>query len=260
MDYINMRSRSHCPARHLVAWSAIPLLVLGASANAALLDLSAWSAVAYDGTGGTTTNPDWVLESGNTMVRQKENAKSSVFLSDFSIDHSIVAGIAGTFEVKTSDDDDQVGFVFGVQDPGAGTDLASYYLFQWKAGTSPKTGAAIRKLINSTPLDADLEGTTDTATSTILERDENLAWSDFVEYSFAVTFNSLGFNLTVSEGLSEIINWDIADTTYTGGQVGFFNSSQNEAVYSMQLVPIPAAAYLFASALGLLGWMRRKSA
>lgn len=42
--------------------------------------------------------------------------------------------------------------------------------------------------------------------------------------------------------------------------VGNFVSGVDGTQFTYQVVPVPAAAWLFGSALGLLGWMRRKSA
>jgi hypothetical protein len=47
----------------------------------------------------------------------------------------------------------------------------------------------------------------------------------------------------------------------TGSLEGVFNTTSTvEITYTYSPVPIPAAAYLFASALGLLGWVRRRQA
>jgi hypothetical protein len=243
----------------------VPLLAAG-PASAALLNLSGWNSVAYSGTASTNTSPVWALQPGDTQVNQTANSETTVFVSDFSIDQTIVSQISGTFQ-STGSDDDQIGFVFGVQDTTA-TSL-DMYLFQWKASNPEKIGASLRRLVDvdiysnppDNPDDAFEVRMPTTPGVTVLQIVEDLAWTMNELYTFDVAFNGGGFNILVRDSMmAEIINWDIADTTFTSGKIGFYGSSQsaNYTMNSFQPVPVPPAALLFMSALGLLGWVRQR--
>ena len=57
----------------------VSLLTAAAGANAAALDLSGWSPLTLTYTGGQPAG-NWVLESGNTAVKQTVNADPSFYL------------------------------------------------------------------------------------------------------------------------------------------------------------------------------------
>ncbi len=71
-----------------------------------------------------------------------------------------------------------------------------------------------------------------------------------------------------TDNMDGTITIDLWDSTYTdcandGGCTPGANSSDVFAqwrVNAIQVVPVPAAIWLFGSALGLLGWLRRKTA
>jgi len=65
-------------------------------------------------------------------------------------------------------------------------------------------------------------------------------WSSTLNGAFPYFFNFLDGTFTLAVKATKIAAWAVHD-----GDVG--------------VVPVPAAAWLFGSALGLLGWMRRKA-
>jgi len=81
---------------------AIPLLAIGFSANAAPIDLSSWSELTLDYTGGQPPG-NWVLESGNTAVVQVVNADPSFYLNNV---NQTSYSMNGSWEVLTGSDND----------------------------------------------------------------------------------------------------------------------------------------------------------
>lgn len=252
--------------------SGLFALLCSAGSYAAYVDLTGWTSHTYSFGGSAATN--WLVDplgvADNTLVRQTENGRATTFLSDYSLDHSVDPGFSGLI-LPLGNDDDQIGFVFGVQS------TEQLYLFQWKqCGFGPsgdcqnsgaEQGAHLRRVDTllgdgaGSLTNADFEGSGDTNNSTVLARDvTQTPWVNGAEYRFGVVFNPGGFTLTILENGAELFNWSIADTTFTDGQVGFFNASQADTDYRMstEVIPLPAAAILFSSALAVLGWKRRR--
>ncbi len=84
------------------------------------------------------------------------------------------------------------------------------------------------------------------------------------------TFGVLGAVVDNSAGLDFTLLWSIEADTGSGWQsiqsVLQHNTHDGDSVssiatgfYSVATVPVPAAVWLFGSAIGLLGWMRRKT-
>ncbi len=112
------------------------------AAEAAPIDLSSWSALTLDFPGGQAAG-SWVLEPGNTAVKQVVNADPSLYLNNL---NQTSYSMQGSWQVlETGGDDDYMGFVFGYQNS------SNFYLFDWKQstqayeGTNATEGMTIKK-------------------------------------------------------------------------------------------------------------------
>ncbi|NND36689.1 MAG: hypothetical protein HKN81_06075 [Gammaproteobacteria bacterium] len=225
------------------------------------IDLTSWSTAGYGSGFGGVNAPSWELydaftgdPAGTTEANQERGgAWTSILLSDFSLTHAATPGISGTLGLATTVDDDQIGLVFGYQD------LEHLYLFQWKRGgsidcatTNVRRGMTIRRVDvqPATPLtEADLEWCGDTVNSTILAENDTRWFTDTI-YDYSVTFLPTGFRFTLRDGATVLADWVINDTTYTSGNVGFYNSSQADSRYTMNQVTSDVRVELVEVALG----------
>lgn len=191
---------------------------------------------------GSQPRANWTFHNGNTEARQNVNSRASALLLNEPLE---AEKIAGSFRVATSSDDDFIGFVFGWQDP------THFYIFGWKQADQVGFGDAgmFVKVVNS---DVPLTGgevwsvgdNGDRATE--LYRND-IGWSDFVEYGFSLEFDQRGeFRITVSEGNEILDSFNIVDDTYSDGQFGFFNFSQEHVYYQgFRRSPIEDPSYVY---------------
>ena len=208
---------------------------LSAAAYAEKLDLSSWSVVNYP----VQSQPDgnWILSNNNTTVTQTMNVDPSIYLNNL---NQTAYVMEGTWQVKTSGDDDFMGFVFGYQDE------THFYLMDWKQrgqfssgyGTAEE-GFTIKKIAAASKADLTAEdfwSSTDTDNMTILATNygEGNGWADNTLYKFTLTFTNTGFSITVEDESGTTTLWDVSvsDTSYTYGQFGFYNFSQSSVEYN----------------------------
>jgi hypothetical protein len=247
-------------------------------ANAAPVDLTSWSPLTLNFPGAQPAG-NWVLGGGNTEVTQTVNADPSFFLNNL---NQTSYSIDGSWQVLTSSDDDFMGFVFGYQDS------SNFYLFDWKQseqndvydGSDANEGMTIKRYSGATG-----DGLTDLSLGAFWENvnaasftglDEILAsnhggdkgWIDKRLYEFHLDFNlSPGeIHIEVVDTVTTGVLWDVTvnDSTYTAGEFGFYNFSQEDVRYAGFeqeggiIVPEPTTILLLGLGLAGLGFARKR--
>lgn len=221
--------------------TALIAVVLGGvslTTQGAEINLSTWSALTLDFSGGQPAG-NWVLGSGNTSVTQTVNADPSFFLNNL---NQTAFKMDGSWRVTTASDDDFMGFVFGYQNS------SRFYLFDWKQGTqssyggNASEGMTVKKYAGSTGnglVDLSLgefwENQVSLGDMTVLAKNHSstAGWADNTLYDFHLDFNTTPgqFTIVVNQGSTELWNVTVNDSTYTGGQFGFYNFSQERVEY-----------------------------
>jgi hypothetical protein len=251
---------------------------LSISASAAFADpinLSSWSALTLNYPGGQGAG-SWVLEPGNTAVKQVINADPSFYLNNVNQTHY---SIDGSWQVlETGGDDDYMGFVFGYQNS------SNFYLFDWKqsaqgyVGRTAAEGMTIKRFTGATGnglVDLSLEEFWENQVSfgdmTVLARNQTgtNGWVDNRLYNFHLDFNlNPGeIHIVVRDGAVTLWDTTVNDTTFGGGQFGFFNNSQQDVRYAgfvqtgglpVTPVPEPETYALMLAGVGAVAWAARR--
>lgn len=220
----------------------IPLaLCAGAGSTlAAPIDLSSWQQLTLNYPGGQGAG-NWVLEPGNTAVRQTINADPSFYRNNVNQGSYTLEGSWQVLE--SGGDDDYMGFAFGYQNS------SNFYLFDWKQGTqgyvgrTAAEGMTIKKFTGATgngltdlTLEEFWENQVSFGDMTVLATNHSstAGWADNTLYTFRLDFNTTPgqFRVQVLEGATTLWDQTVVDSTFTSGQFAFFNNSQQNVRYA----------------------------
>lgn len=179
-------------------------------------------------------NGDWKVQTNPNDVMQRKNGDPTSYISEKGYE---LNSFKGNIKVATSDDDDFIGFIFGVPEKGA--DLSkpenSYYLVSWKQGNQNGAvrGFVLAKVtgpMNTIPWAHQNSGPGYKVLSTNL----GSGWGDNKAYEFQLDVRPDHFTLSV-DGIEKM---SVAGTFHKG-RVGFYNNSQGSVIYSQvkQLYP-----------------------
>lgn len=213
---------------------------LAATTHGAPINLTSWSPLTLNYPGGQPAG-NWALQPGNLSVIQTINADPSFFLNNL---NQTAFTIDGSWRVnERGGDDDYMGFVFGYQNS------ANFYLFDWKQGSqnyvgrTAAEGMTVKKFTGGTgnglvdlSLDELWENQVDYGDMDVLATNHGSTkgWLDQTLYDFHLDFNVVPgqFSIVVKQGATELWNTTVVDNTFTGGQFGFYNYSQQEVEYA----------------------------
>jgi len=201
----------------------LPFVLEPAAGNGEPVDLNLWNFI--DLGIGSQGKAKWTINTDGTQADQTVNARASVLLSDFDVATDQMSGI---WRVRTTSDDDFMGFVFGWQNQ------YQYYLFDWKENTqnSALRGMSV-KVINLAPDGSEgkpnLWGTYNATVDTLYHN--SIRWYPHTDYDFTLTFHPGEFTITVKQGATVIDSFTLQDDTFLSGQFGFYNYSQHAVRY-----------------------------
>ena len=222
------------------------------------VDLSTWSQRSVSG------GSAWVVSSGNTEVRHDNNAFVSFFVNP---DPKQDFTLRGTFEVQSTNDDDYIGLVFGYETPDSSSAANDYdfLLFDWRQSSQSFRGGQASEGFRLLDVDCSYDTSRDNTTNSgtvgscdfgtffttqtgsaagydVLATNfgSTLGWADNVEYEYELRYSADSVKVTITGGTGvfqnglaaiEVSAADVGLTRFPDGLYGFYNNSQQSAVY-----------------------------
>lgn len=197
---------------------------------------------------GSLSTGQWNVSTGGNSVEQNLNNASTWFTSQNDFFNVM---IQGSIQVNTSTDDDLVGFVFGYQNPiGALTTPSSTtiksFFFDWKQASQSFVGMQCNEGYALYEVDGLFDFTNTVSFGSgivypefwervnspilnVLDTDygNNKGWNDFQLYDFQLKYTADSIVIWI-DGLRIFEE----SGCYEPGKFGFYNNSQDQAIYS----------------------------
>ena len=223
-------------------------------ANASLIDLTTWE---NDGQGS------WAVQGvNNDSVIQSINGQPTVFFKDGNLARN--TAISGEITVKTTGDDDYIGFVLGYSDNELLSNSSDYWLIDWKQGNqgSASRGLALSHVTNGASGNFwnHSNGVSEIARGSVLG---NTGWLDNTKYTFDIIHTASLIQVSVNGNVElSVTAADAGVAEFTNGAYGFYNYSQSQVLYAgleerkVESIPEPTSLAIFA--LGVLGLSSRR--
>ncbi|MBB1372624.1 conjugal transfer protein TraN [Pseudoalteromonas sp. SR45-4] len=190
------------------------------------IDLTTWSS--------TDSNGLWEIQEDPNDVIQRWNGAPTTFSSDLEYKYN---SFKGFITVQTKEDDDFIGFVFGV--PPKEVDLSntnnSHYLLSWKKkGQKGAQSGIVLAEVSIALEQIPWAHQTNAPGYKVLGTSLGEGWERWKEYEFQLDIQPDKFTLTI-DGVEKLS----VDGEFNQGRIGFYNNSQEDVKYSkiQQLYP-----------------------
>lgn len=216
-----------------------------AEADLNYVDLSNWEQK------GDPNDGTWDVQEGSRSLIQTINGNPTYYVSP---DEEINKVFQGTIEVKTTGDDDYIGFVLGYNEKTInGEDFEEYILFDWKQADQNPAKEGFRlayvKESQSNPFSSSHGGTDDPfwvnekeinsgaegqnenvfdKLDTKFKDEGGFGWADNTKYYFKILYTETRIRVVI-DGM-EVFD---VEGNFKPGKFGFYNYSQEQVEYGM---------------------------
>lgn len=183
------------------------------------VDLSVWES--------EDSNGNWEIQTSANDIKQTWNGGPTAYLSDKEYEYN---SFKGFITVETKEDNDFIGFVFGV--PPKGTDLSnrenSFYLISWKQGGQKGAAAGlVLAEVSGSLSEIPWAHNTSNAHYKVLATNLGEGWKDNQSYEFILNIEPDRFTMKINGEEKLSLN-----RNFHSGRIGFYNNSQENVRYS----------------------------
>ena len=229
------------------------VMCMNAPVQAGPVDLNTWSDEPPGAGSWSVGGP------GGSFVDQSTNGSPTFFRGSLS---ALNQTLTSKIEVRTTGDDDFIGFAIGFDAGDANNASADYLLLDWKQrNQSPAVvGLAVSRVRGLRTSNNDFWQHVNSVEE--LARATNLGstgWADNTEYEFTINFTANSLQVLV-DGVEEFnfLAADVGDgTAFDGGNFAFYNYSQGGVRYSavtQDVFTVSEPGSLAVVGLGLVGF------